>query len=103
MRRRMRRRGPRLAAEVSPRRVATIAGVLLGALLLAAAGLVVGSPVPLGRHPHPVKLVLPRAAPLSAVAQLGARLFHDPSLSASGRLSCASCHDPAAAYGPRSS
>ena len=38
-----------------------------------------------------------------AVAQLtsvGRALFHDPSLSASGRTSCASCHDPAHAYGP---
>lgn len=77
--------------------------MLLGAFLLAAAGFVVGAPVPLGRNPHPVKLVLPADAPLSAVAQLGARLFHDPSLSGSGRMSCASCHDPAVAYGPRGS
>jgi len=31
---------------------------------------------------------------------LGRALFSDPALSASGRLSCASCHDPAHAYGP---
>ena len=31
---------------------------------------------------------------------LGRSLFHDASLSASGRTSCASCHDPAHAYGP---
>src|SRR5579859_6823970 len=31
---------------------------------------------------------------------LGARLFRDPALSASGKLACASCHDPAEAYGP---
>jgi cytochrome c peroxidase len=31
---------------------------------------------------------------------LGRALFHDRSLSASGRTSCASCHDPAHAYGP---
>src|SRR6266699_4637558 len=37
---------------------------------------------------------------LSAVAQLGRRMFFDPSLSSSGQLSCASCHSPAAAYGP---
>lgn len=40
------------------------------------------------------------AAPLSVMAQLGERLFHDARLSGSGRLSCASCHDPARAYGP---
>ena len=31
---------------------------------------------------------------------LGRAMFVDPSLSASGRLSCASCHDPATAFGP---
>jgi len=44
--------------------------------------------------------VIPADPPLSAVALLGVRLFHDPTLSGSGRLSCASCHDPALAYGP---
>jgi cytochrome c peroxidase len=34
------------------------------------------------------------------MALLGERLFQDPRLSGSGRLSCASCHDPAHAYGP---
>jgi len=34
------------------------------------------------------------------LAELGRALFFDPTLSASGRLSCASCHDPAHAYGP---
>jgi cytochrome c peroxidase len=34
------------------------------------------------------------------LAQLGRMLFFDPGLSASGQLSCASCHDPAHAYGP---
>jgi len=36
----------------------------------------------------------------SAIAALGKRMFFDTSLSASGRQSCASCHDPAHAYGP---
>ena len=31
---------------------------------------------------------------------LGRAMFADPGLSASGRLACASCHDPAAAFGP---
>lgn len=35
---------------------------------------------------------------LSPQAELGRRLFFDPALSASGLLSCASCHDPANAY-----
>src|ERR1700722_16407960 len=35
-----------------------------------------------------------------ALESLGRQMFFDPSLSASGKLSCASCHDPAFAYGP---
>ncbi len=31
---------------------------------------------------------------------LGRQIFRDPGLSASGRMSCASCHDPAQAFGP---
>jgi len=53
-----------------------------------------------GINPHPVTLVIPPAAPLSAMAQLGRELFHDPSLSGSGKLACSSCHNPARAYGP---
>jgi len=36
----------------------------------------------------------------AGVAALGRRMFFDASLSASGRMSCASCHSPAYAYGP---
>jgi len=37
---------------------------------------------------------------LSAKAQLGKALFFDRSLSKKGNMSCATCHDPAFAYGP---
>lgn len=37
---------------------------------------------------------------LSAMAALGEKIFRDSSLSASGRQSCATCHDPAHAHGP---
>ena len=85
--------------------------VLAGALLI----LVAHSPLPLdawtshprasfllslGENPFPVRLVRPPAAPLSAMAQLGRQVFFDPSLSSSGRMSCASCHSPQHAYGP---
>jgi cytochrome c peroxidase len=53
-----------------------------------------------GANAHPVKLLLPPTAPLSAVAVLGRDLFNDQSLSASGRQSCASCHSPDHAFGP---
>ena len=39
------------------------------------------------------------AAPSQAVlSALGAKIFSDPSLSASGRMSCATCHDPKFAH-----
>jgi cytochrome c peroxidase len=53
-----------------------------------------------GGNPSPVDLLLPPAAPLSAMAQLGRQIFFDPSLSASGKLSCSSCHSPAQHYAP---
>lgn len=75
---------------------------LLGAglLMLAGATFAGEAQVSPGANPHPIHLVRPRAAPLSAMAQLGRRIFYDPSLSSSGRLSCASCHSPQHAYGP---
>jgi len=42
----------------------------------------------------------PSERALSAAAALGEKIFSDAALSASGRLSCAGCHDPAAAHGP---
>jgi cytochrome c peroxidase len=38
---------------------------------------------------------------LSAVAQLGRKMFFDKSLSGSGQLACASCHDPSNAFAPK--
>jgi cytochrome c peroxidase len=46
-------------------------------------------------------LTRPQAfARAAALASLGKRLFGDPLLSASGRMACAGCHDPARAFGP---
>nr|WP_315597987.1 cytochrome c peroxidase [uncultured Cupriavidus sp.] len=43
----------------------------------------------------------PKPTPDAAtLARLGKAMFFDPTLSASGRQSCASCHDPAYGYGP---
>jgi cytochrome c peroxidase len=50
---------------------------------------VVANPDP-SRQPQP-------EAPL---ARIGRLMFFDPSLSASGKLACATCHDPRYAYGP---
>jgi cytochrome c peroxidase len=43
------------------------------------------------------------AAPLSAPAALGQKIFQDSSLSASGRQSCASCHVPSRGHAPANS
>lgn len=42
----------------------------------------------------------PPADALSPAAALGRQIFFDRSLSASGRMACATCHDPRYAYGP---
>ncbi len=75
---------------------------LLGAGLLSMAGAAsaVETQGLSGANPHPLHLVRPRTAPLSAMAQLGREIFSDASLSSSGALSCASCHSPEHHYGP---
>jgi cytochrome c peroxidase len=74
---------------------------LLGAgLSLAGAVLAADPQGSAGDNPHPIHLVRPPVAPLSAMAQLGRQIFYDTSLSSSGKLSCASCHSPEHAYGP---
>jgi cytochrome c peroxidase len=42
----------------------------------------------------------PAGWPLSPSAEIGRQMFFDRSLSASGRMSCATCHDPEHAYAP---
>jgi cytochrome c peroxidase len=74
---------------------------LLGAGLSLAGAFVAAEPQgSLGENPHPIQLMRPSVAPLSAMAQLGREVFYDASLSSSGKLSCASCHSPEHAYGP---
>jgi cytochrome c peroxidase len=49
----------------------------------------------------PGEAAIQNAGPTASdLAALGKQIFFDPSLSASGRLSCASCHSPGHAYGP---
>ncbi len=64
--------------------------VLAGAALLPAHRLVAAAPA----------VTVARTPPLSAVAELGRTLFFDPTLSASGTMSCAVCHDPDHHYAP---
>ena len=52
--------------------------------------------LPWGSDP-PIGPALARAA---AISTLGRQMFSDPTLSASGSMSCATCHDPANHFGP---
>ena len=70
------------------RNLSAVLAVLLGIGLAACGGAATTSSNP------------PAPAPLSLAAQVGQKIFFDQSLSGSGKMSCASCHDPAFAYGP---
>lgn len=85
-----------------------ITAALIAALCIAAALMLQYRPqslpetlqTQLGINPHPIKLMRPPVAPLSAVALIGKQIFFDTTLSASGKQSCASCHSAATAYAP---
>jgi len=58
---------------------------------------------PLARAYNPEDSIawkMARHDPLSPAALVGQQMFSDPSLSGSGRISCATCHDPNHAYAP---
>jgi cytochrome c peroxidase len=66
-------------------------------LALSLAGLVIAA----GSARAEEALTRPQAyARAAALETLGRRLFFDPALSASGQMSCASCHDPAHGFSP---
>ncbi|HEV7717048.1 MAG TPA: cytochrome c peroxidase, partial [Steroidobacteraceae bacterium] len=83
-----------------------IAKIYAVSVMVCAAGVAAASegdaaPVPAG---SPTAVSTPPAVrpppALSLPAQVGKHMFFDKSLSGSGKLACASCHDPAHAYGP---
>jgi len=55
-------------------------------------------PAPAPKAPPSAPPAGPASAPAGALSTVGNKLFHDTSLSASGRLACASCHVPSNAY-----
>lgn len=72
-----------------------------GLLGLALAAALAGAAVAAAAAEPSAALTRPQAyARAAALEALGRTLFFDPSLSASGRMACASCHDPAHAFGP---
>ena len=92
--------GPMLASGAATRRVAAIAVAAAGVAGVACsaepkedAGYVWRLPP---GFPEPV---VPADNPMSpAKVELGRRLFHDPRLSRTGTLSCATCHEPRRAF-----
>ncbi|MDP9010624.1 MAG: cytochrome-c peroxidase [Pseudomonadota bacterium] len=79
------------------RAVALLRVVLLGVALIGTAGAqdsghTAGAPFYANRAEK-----MPSAAALTAI---GRELFLDPALSASGKIACASCHDPRRGFGP---
>ncbi|WP_061535109.1 cytochrome-c peroxidase [Collimonas arenae] len=71
---------------------------------LAVSGAVAPAPAVASIPATPAQAALARLnapiVPLSAVAEVGKKIFYDQSLSASGKLSCASCHNPDNAHAP---
>jgi cytochrome c peroxidase len=66
--------------------------------LMATASAVAADPPTLPWQPTPA--AAPAYARAKAITELGQKLFFDPSLSASGRMACATCHDPAHGFSP---
>ena len=87
------------------RRALNLAAVALAALasLFAVARLAQAcsgnAPEPSGTETHFPMMYGDRPT-IAQLSDLGRRIFNDPAYSASGRQSCASCHDPARAFGP---
>ena len=79
-----------------PSRLPRLLGLL--AFLLAACH-TGNSPQMAGSSKQPIYIADPQISARQLEA-MGRQLFFEPGLSASGRQSCASCHDPAHAYGP---
>ncbi len=78
----------------------TPASVGLGCTLLLGLA-TAGAPVTVAADAAPFYANRFTKAPTArAMTSLGRELFFDPALSASGRQSCASCHDPANHFGP---
>jgi cytochrome c peroxidase len=50
--------------------------------------------------PERANVLTPKLKPLSPAAEIGRQMFFDARLSGSGKLSCASCHDPDHAHAP---
>ena len=77
-----------------------LARAAAAAALLAGAALALAAAPKATPQPQPQPRAFGDRPGVAELGALGRAMFNDPGLSASGRLSCASCHDPAAAFGP---
>lgn len=71
-----------------------LAGFVLGTLIMAAAHSAEASDAPF------YAANFTKVPSVAAMTAIGRALFFDPTLSASGKVACASCHDPRHAFGP---
>src|SRR4051812_47555427 len=85
---RMERNSAHRAGERLARATRALASMLAAAALVACGGGGSGGGSTASAQPSA------SSASLSDAAQIGALIFNDASLSASGRMSCATCHDP---------
>jgi cytochrome c peroxidase len=81
-------------------RTAMRASVLILSLLLCGALGACGSDSTPAAASAPPASLPASASTLSLAAQVGQKMFFDATLSGSGKMSCATCHDPKFAYGP---
>jgi cytochrome c peroxidase len=70
--------------------------LIVGAMTLAGATPSDAAPAAAGTSAEQIA----QGPPAAVLAQIGRLMFFDPSLSASGKLACGTCHDPKYAYGP---
>lgn len=92
-----------------PRRLVVIAAAVVVAVVVVTAGVGLGwaalRPADSSSTPDAALTSVPPGAyaarlDVPALTRLGRSMFFDPALSANGRVACASCHDPAHAFGP---
>ena len=77
--------------------LAALASLVVGARIAQACS--GAAPEPTGTETH-FPLMYGDRPTVAQLSDLGRRIFMDPAYSASGKQSCATCHDPAKAFGP---
>ncbi len=83
-----------------PLRACALAAAAIVAALAGVAAQAGGADVSANARRAPQPRAWGNRPTVAELGELGRAIFADPSLSASGKLACSSCHDPAAAFGP---